>query len=271
MKNTITLRTSLLMLSLALSPLAAAPALAADATDAAVTSPHSFTGNLTLASEYLYRGIAQTNGKPALQGGFDYAHSSGAYLGVWGSTISWLSDAAAGVSAPLELDLYGGYKNSLAGGDFNYDVGVLSYRYPGTYPNGFVKPDTTEVYGALGWKFVSLKYSRVVSSHIFGFTTPGGEKTRGSGYLDLSASHDLGGGWGINAHAGHQTIKGYSDASYSDYKIGLTKELGSAKFGSLGLTYSSTNAKGDIGQPYRNSFNRDLGDSRLVVSFTKTL
>ncbi len=257
MKNTV--RASLLML--ALSP--AASAIAADA-----ASPHTFTGNVSLASEYLYRGIAQTNGKPALQGGFDYTHSSGAYVGAWGSTISWLSDAAAGVSAPLELDLYGGYKNTFAGGDFNYDVGVLTYNYPGSYPTGFVKPDTTEVYGQIGWKFVSLKYSSVISSHIFGFTTPTGGKTNGSGYTDLSASYDLGNGWGVNAHAGHQTVKGFSAASYTDYKLGMTKDVG---VGTVGLYYSATNAKGDVGQPYRNPFNRDLGDSRLVISFTKTL
>lgn len=259
------------LLLLALSPAAIGTTWAADIATApapASASPYSLTGNVTLASEYLYRGIAQTNGKPALQGGFDFTHNSGGYVGAWGSSISWLSDSASGISAPLELDLYGGYKNSFAGGDWNYDAGVLTYNYPGRYPNGYVKPDTIEVYGALGWKFISLKYSSVVSSHIFGFTTPSGGNTRGSGYLDLSSSIDLGDGWGINAHAGHQSIKGYSDASYSDYKIGLTKDTG---FGSLGLYYSTTHAKGDAGQPYHNAYGRDLGDSRLVVSFTKTL
>lgn len=241
---------------------------AAFAADAAPASPHTFTGNVSLASEYLYRGIAQTNGKMALQGGFDYAHASGVYAGVWGSNISWLSDAGPGISAPLELDVYGGYKNSFAGGDWSYDFGVLTYNYPGTYPAGFTKPDTTELYGQIGWKFVSLKYSSVVSSHIFGFTTPTGGKTNGSGYLDLSLNYDLGNGWGVNAHAGHQKIKDFGDASYSDYKLGVTKDLG---FGTVGLYYSDTNAKGNAGEPYRNAFNRDLGKGRAVISFSKTL
>lgn len=238
------------------------------AEEAKPASPHTFTGNVTLASEYLYRGIAQTNGKAALQGGFDYAHSSGLYVGTWGSTISWLSDVGPGISAPLELDIYGGYKNSFAGGDWNYDVGVLTYYYPGSYPAAFTKPDTTELYGALGWKFLTLKYSSVVSSHIFGFTTPSGGKTRGSGYLDLAANYDLGNGWGINAHAGHQKIKDFSAASYTDLKLGVTKDVG---IGTVGLYYSTTNAKGNAGEPYRNAFNRDLGDGRAVISFTKTL
>ncbi len=238
---------------------------AADASVASGSS-HTFTGNVTLASEYLYRGISQTNGKPAVQGGFDYAHASGFYVGVWGSNISWLSDGNAGVSAPLELDVYGGYKGSF-GGDYSYDVGVLAYNYPGTYPAGFTDADTTEVYGAIGWKTLSLKYSHSVSSHLFGFTTASGGKTSGSGYLDLSVSHDLGNGWAVNAHVGHQKVKDRRDASYTDYKIGLTKDIG---FGSLGLSYLTTNAQGDVGQPYRNAFGRDLGDARLVLSFGKT-
>lgn len=107
------------------APAAAAPAAAAPA------SP--FTGNVMLASEYLYRGIAQTRGKPAIQGGFDYAHPSGFYVGTWGSSISWIGDTyPAGTSASLELDIYGGYKGTITG-DLGYDVGVLTYNYPGKY------------------------------------------------------------------------------------------------------------------------------------------
>ena len=242
---------------------------------AAPASPNTFTGNVSLTSEYLYRGISQSNGKPAIQGGFDYSHASGLYLGTWGSSISWLGDqsslvASPGVSAPLELDIYGGFKNAFAGGDWNYDVGVLTYNYPGSYPAGFVNPDTTEIYGALGYKWLSLKYSSVVSSHIFGFATPSGGDTRGSGYLDLSGSYDLGNSWGVNAHVGHQTIKGFGDASYTDWRIGVTKDTG---FGTAALYYSSTDAKscGDATPVYCNAFNRDLGAGRAVLSFTKSL
>jgi len=245
--------------------LAVAGALSAPLLAVAADSPHSFTGNVTLASEYLYRGITQTNRDPALQGGFDYAHSSGFYAGVWGSNISWLSDMG-GISSSVEIDVYGGYKGSFAN-DFSYDVGVLTYNYPGSYPAGFVDADTTEVYVGLGWKWLSAKYSHTVSSHIFGWVGTGGEKTRGSGYLELNAAFDLGNGWGASAHVGHQTIKHFGDASYTDYKIGVSKDLG---FGSLGVAYVDTNAKGDAGQPYRNAYNKDLGKGRLLVTFGKT-
>jgi uncharacterized protein (TIGR02001 family) len=253
-------------------PMATAPAFGEEAAPAAATapaSPHTFTGNVTLASEYIYRGIGQTNRKPAIQGGFDYSHASGFYAGVWGSNISWLSDGHSDVSAPIEIDVYGGYRNTFGGGDWNYDVGVLTYNYPGTYPAGFTSPDTTEVYGLIGWKWLSLKYSNVVSSHIFGFVSTDGGDTRGSGYLDLSANYDLGSGWGVLGHVGHQKIKGFSDASYTDWKVGATKDLG---FGVVGLSYWKTNAKscGDSAPVYCNAFGTDLGKGRALLIFTKT-
>jgi uncharacterized protein (TIGR02001 family) len=218
---------------------ASANVMAQAAAPAAPASPHTFTGNVTLASEYLYRGIAQTRGKPAIQGGFDYAHSSGFYAGVWGSSISWIGDAVAGASANVEIDVYGGYKGTISG-DFGYDVGVLTYNYPGTgKPTGAAKPDTVEVYGALSWKWLSAKYSHTTGS-LFGWTKPDGTKTKGSGYLEFNAAYDLGNGWGLTGHVGHQKVKGLSDASYSDYKIGVTKDLG---VGVVGLAYSDTNAK----------------------------
>jgi len=198
----------------------------------------AFTGNMTVASEYLYRGIAQTRGKPALQGGFDYALPMGFYVGAWGSNISWIGDAVASASASLELDIYGGYKGTA--GPLGYDVGVLTYNYPGTgKPSGAAKPDTTEVYGALTWEFLTVKYSHSTGS-LFGWTKPDGGKTTGSGYLEVNAGYDLGGGWGVNGHIGHQKVKGLSDASYSDYKVGVTKDLG---IGVAGLALLATDAK----------------------------
>lgn len=252
------------ILALAVAAALAAPvwAVAADAP----ASPHSVTGNFTLASEYLYRGIAQTNRKPAVQGGLDYAHSSGVYAGIWGSNISWLSDFGGGISSSVELDVYGGYKGTFAD-DFSYDIGVLTYNYPGSYPSGFVDADTTEVYAGLGWKWLSAKYSHTTSSHIFGWVGTAGEKTRGSGYLELNAAFDLGDGWGVGAHVGHQKIKHFSDASYTDWRLGVTKDIG---VGVVGLAYVDTNAKGDAGEPYRNTHQKDLGKGRLLLTFGKT-
>lgn len=266
------MRKTILAASLA-SAAFAVPSLAAAQ---AAASPHTFTGNLTLASEYLYRGIAQTRGKPALQGGFDYAHSSGFYVGTWGSNISWISDATAGASSSLEVDVYGGYKGTISG-DLGFDVGVLTYNYPGSgKPTGAAKPDTTEIYGGLSYKWVSLKYSRTTGS-LFGWTrTSDGGKTDGSGYLDLTGTWDLGSGFGLTAHVGHQSVRGRSSASYSDWKLGVTKDLG---FGTVGVAYSDTNAKANCNAVPSEDYcfinagtlsTYDAGKARLLVTFGKT-
>ena len=93
------------------------------------------SANVGFVSDYQYRGYSQTNENMALQGGFDYAHDSGLYVGVWGSSIDWLSKGG------LEVDVYGGYANSI--GDFGYDVGVLQYFYPGGKTSAGDDADTT--------------------------------------------------------------------------------------------------------------------------------
>jgi uncharacterized protein (TIGR02001 family) len=259
-----------------LSPLFA---VAADAP----ASPHSFTGNVGFVTDYLYRGISQTSGKPALQGGFDYAHGSGFYAGVWGSNVSWIEDglnvpgAATTASAGLEIDVYGGYKGAITG-DLGYDVGVLTYNYPGhnKTPGGILKQDTQEIYGALSWKWLTLKYSHSLGA-LFGWAKTGttAEKTKGSGYLELNAAYDLGNGWGISGHVGHQKVKGRSSASYTDYKIGVTKDVG---FGVVGLAASTTNAKDNcsLGQDYcwgagtAGAVNYAAGKNTAVLSFSKS-
>ena len=124
-----------------------------------------------------------------MQGGCDYAHSSGFYAGTWLSNISWFTDQNAGVknapvslaspgsvgapysigasnAASLEWDFYAGYKNTFAG-DWNYDVGLIHYYYPGRFDNlgAYRQPNTTEVYGAIGYKWLTHKYSRAISSY----------------------------------------------------------------------------------------------------------
>ncbi len=144
---------------------------------AQTADPVAIAANTALASDYRFRGISQTNGKPAVQGGFDAALGS-FYLGTWASNVSWLADGGGGsVSNSLELDLYGGYKGSV--GAVDYDVGGLFYYYPGTYPGDFNSPDTFEIYGQVAWQGLSLKYSHALTD-VFGFAD-----SKGGAYLDL--------------------------------------------------------------------------------------
>jgi uncharacterized protein (TIGR02001 family) len=240
-----------------LGALVAMPALAED-------SP--FSANVTLTTDYLYRGISQTGHKPAIQGGFDFAHSSGFYAGVWGSNISWLSDAGVANNASLELDTYLGFRNSFAE-DFSYDVGYLRYNYPGTYAAGATKADTDEIYGSLGYKWVTLKYSYSLGKT---FGVPG---ARGTDYIDLSANYTFDGpGVTVGAHYGKQKYKGpnagvgIGSLTYSDYNVSVSKDFSGYV---LKLAYSSTNATKGPGAAY-NVLGKDLGKGTAVLSLSRS-
>jgi uncharacterized protein (TIGR02001 family) len=112
--------------------LAAAIAPAALAQDA---PPYTLTANVNLVSDYYFRGLTQTWGKPAIQGGFDFAHASGFYAGVWGSNVSGKQFAGGS----MELDLYGGY-NFKIGEDFTLGAGAIYYYYPGADTDRHTRP-----------------------------------------------------------------------------------------------------------------------------------
>ena len=230
---------------------------------------HSLSANLGLVSEYRYRGIGQTNGDPAVQAGLDYTHASGVYAGTWWTNVSWLSDASDEVSNSLETDVYAGYRGSF--GDFGYDVGVLRYLYPGSFPRGFTSPHTTELYVAGSWRMFTLKYSHAMTN-LFGF-----DDSEGAGYLELNGAFELGAGLGLVAHVGHQRIPSGSvggveirsrdDCSYTDWSLGLTKEFVGLDWK---LSWIDTNADGGAGECNRNAFDRDVGRSVLELSVGRT-
>lgn len=294
--------TSIIILS---SVLASAAATAQTTEPTPATAPASpLSGNVGLVSQYVFRGLSQTNGKAALQGGLDYAHPSGFYVGTWLSNISWFTDQNAGVkSAPvalsspgsvgdpyvlgasnaarLEWDIYGGYKNTFAN-DWNYDIGAIQYYYPGRFDNlgAYRQPDTTEVYAAIGYKWVSLKYSKAISTYTFGVN-----ESKGADYIDLSAAVPLGeSGVSLQAHVGHQRYPGNPNVGYwvssggnnsffdyTDYKLGLTKEYQGFNFG-LAWTYADTKdtAPDNDTTTYMNAFGKNIGRSRVALSVTKT-
>src|SRR5215210_5001131 len=80
----------------------------APATAPAPTPEHTLTGNIGVFSQYIFRGLTQTDKDPALQGGFDYSHRSGFYVGTWASNISWLKENASAQTAagPLITGTY---------------------------------------------------------------------------------------------------------------------------------------------------------------------
>jgi len=277
--------------ALALAALAAAlsvstAALAQTATPAAAPAAEpapapNLTGNVTLTSNYKFRGQDQdqlgSNGnfktsafKPAIQGGFDYAFGeSGFYVGNWNSSVGWL----AGNS--IESDIYGGYK--FKAGVLDLDFGVWSYIYPGNSAG-----TTVELYGSLGYTSevagtFKAKYSGTVSDDYFNYAgnkAGSGLKGTGTSYFNLTYSKEIVSKLTFNAGLGYTYFS--SDIrnntpynSYMDYSVGVAYDLGSG-LSLQGLvqganhesTYEVTGTDGKTLSPNK---------PRFIVALTKTL
>jgi uncharacterized protein (TIGR02001 family) len=227
------------------------------ANSARAEEPSSLSGSLALTSDYAFRGLTQTNRDPALQGGLEYASASGFYVGTWGSNISWLSDGQDSVSSSLEVDGYAGFRGQW-GEAVSYDVGVLYYWYPGSYPGGFTDPDTVEGYFSVGWSILTLKYSHAFTD-LFGI-----DGASGSGYLDLALSQGFAEKWNFDAHVGHQRVDGYSDLDYTDWSLGVSRDLGNGF--SVALAYVDTNADKNL---YTNAFGKYVGKATGILTLSK--
>ena len=246
-------------------------------------SPHTFTGNLGFVTDYRFRGISQTYKLPALQGGFDYSHSSGLYLGTWASNVNSSSNAfgvAYANGAGLEWDMYGGYKFEPIK-DLGLDLGVLYYYYPGAryVVTQKTKYDNLEIYLGASYKWFSAKYSNTLTDYFgtnnntfgapvggnnantangyCGLTSAGVAQaatspdclgaapggSKNSGYLDLNGTFEVGEKMNLGVHVGHQSVKHYNKLSYTDYKLSLTKEWG---WFTWGAAIVGTNANANL-------------------------
>src|SRR5262245_60311912 len=142
----------LLSSAVAAAAIAAPFAASAQATPAKPEPEFTFTGNAGLFSDYRFRGFTQTGYGPAFQGGFDFAHKSGFYLGNWNSNV----EQGLFNGASLEMDFYGGYKGTV--GDFGYDIGYLYYYYPKSGAQGTTKVNNGELYIGGSYGPVSAKW-----------------------------------------------------------------------------------------------------------------
>ncbi|WLT31081.1 TorF family putative porin [Geothrix sp. PMB-07] len=263
------------------------------------------SGSATIGSQYIFRGLTQTDGKPTIQGELDLVHPSGFYLSTSLSNISWYTDQNSGYvnapvslgapgpggapyfpdktnSASVELDLFGGYKWGFAK-DWTLDVGLYRYLYPGTYNNLglFRNPATTEAYLGLTYSWASLKCSQVLSA-----TTFGTANAKGTTYVDLSLAIPLGdSGFTLLAHGGRTTYAANDNAlfyagtrkfddnsvfSYTDYRVGVAKEISGYTFTLAATGANGKDAAADGQTPvYLNVMGRNIGGSRLTFTLAK--
>jgi uncharacterized protein (TIGR02001 family) len=242
---------------------------------AAEESPHSLSANVTLTSDYVFRGISQTGGEPAIQGGLDYSHASGFYLGTWASNVGWLEDFQGYQKGNVEIDLYGGFRGDIGSTGLTFDVGAIQYMYPGTNNSGFNDADTTEAYVALGWKWFTVKYSYYLSDEVFGIgnLSGGTGDADGSDYLGISASVPVGEtGLTLGASWGTFSFKNNGNYDYDDWKVSAAYDMG--KLGSVmdgvtvGVAYTDTDANPAFWTEVAPN-TEFLGDSTTTVYITK--
>jgi len=259
------------ILSAAVTAALLAPALASAQTTPAPAPTPALTGNVGLFSQYIFRGLTQTAGRPALQGGADYAHKSGFYMGTWMSNISWLSDFGTYTESSLEWDFYGGYKGSITG-DLGYDVGLLQYYYPGRRLG--TSANTTEAYGALSWKWITGKFSYSITDKTFGVLD-----SFGTWYLDLTATFPVTDKLSLVGHFGIQKFRGNGGvcaggaknntcASYEDYKAGATYALPDSW--SIGAFYTGTSMNTTQKAFYTTPSSYYIGKDTVTAFLQKT-
>jgi uncharacterized protein (TIGR02001 family) len=225
----------------------------------------SMTANAGLFTDYRFRGISQTNKNIAFQGGFDFAHKSGFYVGNWNSNV----DSALYSGANLEMDVYGGFKGSFD--SFTYDIGALYYYYPGSGKiPGSLKIDNGELYVAGGWGPVSLKYSHAVTD-FFGIPD-----SSGAYYIDGTVTWPFTKEFALIGHLGYQgglkngarvtEIDGSGPhSSITDWKFGVTYDL---KGWILGASYIGTDREITGGTAAATT--RNISGDTLVLSVTKS-
>jgi uncharacterized protein (TIGR02001 family) len=206
------------------------------------------SGNVAITSDYIFRGLTQSWGRPAIQGGADLALADGLAVGAWASSVSGNSYPGGSV----ELDLYASYGGAIAG-DGAWRAGLYGYVYPGADLShaglGARSPDTVEANLALTWKRFTLKYNRALTDY-FGADVEQGYRSgsRGTCYAQLDAAFGLAHAWSLELHAGYTRYatllavpngEGARKPDYADLGVTLKHPFAGRWSVSLGLTHAT--------------------------------
>ena len=231
------------------------------AEDTGLLSKNNFSGTGTVTSDYVFRGLSQTNEDPAVQASFDYNHPTGVFLGTWASNVDETIS-----EGNIEIDLYGGYKKQIFQ-NLSCEISLIYYWYPGGDHDP--DPDYWEVHGGLSYAFANLPLKPDVGvgfnyspdfygedgrayfyngklgltlpySFLFGFEL---------GYQDVKGDKTTGNGGGLDGEDGYD---------YMFWKIGLSKEVLGFN---LDVSYYDTNEE---------QYFDPIGDNRVVFSISRS-
>jgi uncharacterized protein (TIGR02001 family) len=255
-------------------------AFAQDAGTVGADAPYSVTGNVAIVSDYMFRGITQTWGHPAVQGGGDLTMKSGFAAGFWASSISERSYPGGA----MELDLYGSYGANF-NDDWSWRAGFYGYVYPGGNLDQ-AKPrlasrsfNTLEANAALAWKWLTFKYSRALTDYFAIDTEQGYDgNSKGTGYLQFDTSIPLSTEWSLALHAAHTSIPtrlvtpaGLLDPSYSDFGMTVKYQFSAHWNVGVGATYATNKSFYEHTVSFLDpNDTKNVGGSRGFVMFQGT-
>lgn len=228
-----------------LAALAIAPTTLLAQEESAAEDESGFSWNLGLTSDYVFRGVSQSDEEIALQGGLDYSFASGFYVGTWASTV----DFGAG-SPDTEVDVYVGWNTDLSD-SWNFDVNLVRYTYHGE-SDGYGSIDYNELIGVFTlndqWTFTAA------------YANDYGNSDTKSYYLAAGSSFDIGNEFSLDTSVGFNDFDydGGGSDNFFDYSIGVSRAFGPV---SASLQYIGTDSDGE-------AFAGDAAEDRVVLSIT---
>lgn len=243
--------------ALALPLWAAAPALAGGA---GWLDDENFSGNVSIATDYVFRGISQTDSNPAVQGGFDYASPVGLYVGAWASNVAF--------GGSIEMDWYAGFANEVGG--LSYDLGVIYYTYPKSHDDPEI--DFFEGYLKLGYTLPALGPVEPSVGAGYAYSPDFFGEDGKAHYLNGSLNLGLPYGLGLAGEVGWQKVEGDKTTGdgngldgddgfdYVHYRFGASA---SVKGFDLDLSYHNTTEATFLG--------RSIADDRVVFTVSRSL
>jgi len=201
---------------------------APEAAPAEVEAEPALTWNLALTTDYVFRGVTQTDFDPALQGGLDYAFGdTGIYVGAWASNVDFVD----GEGPDIELDSYIGWSHDL-NDDWNVDLSFVHYAYLGE----------TEAYGSVNYNEIIAKttWNEAITATI-AYSDDYSNAGFDSWYYNLGGTWEVGNEFSINAGVGHTEFGGDAIDAYNDWNIGVSRQFGPVN---AALNYYDTDVDG---------------------------
>lgn len=217
------------------------------------------TGNMTITSDYRFRGVSQTQNASAIQGGIDYSHASGLYVGNWNSSVSsQLYTNGAG----MESDLYAGVKKEVMK-DITLDVGSMNYFYPrATNSTSSTNFDTNELYAGVSYKdIVTAKYSQSLSDYF------GTSNSKNSSYTQADVAMPIVGKLVAVAHVGRTNVNHSASLNYTDYNAGVMYDL---QGWAVAAKYYTNTSKGSGFESANTVNSQKLYKDLVVLSVSKS-